>query len=85
MELMPPRGIRKLVPCARIIFLTQESSTDMVREAFSLGACGYVLKAYAGDELLGALQAAVHCKEFVSNGLGRDVTRETKTVQFSEK
>lgn len=36
------RRIRKLSPNTRIIFLTQESSGDVVREAFSLGAWGYV-------------------------------------------
>jgi DNA-binding NarL/FixJ family response regulator len=36
------RQIRKLVPESRIIFLSQESSAEMVQEALSLGAQGYV-------------------------------------------
>src|SRR5271157_768659 len=38
------RRIRKLLPRSKILFLTQESSDDVVHEAFSLGARGYVVK-----------------------------------------
>ena len=51
------RRILKLVPSAKIIFLTRESDTAFVKEAFSLGACGYVLKEDAKTNLLAALAA----------------------------
>ena len=38
------RQLRKLVPASKIIFVTQESSADMVQAALGLGARGYVLK-----------------------------------------
>src|SRR6266436_4109723 len=38
------RQIRKLAPECRIIFVSQESSIDVVQEAFNIGAWGYVLK-----------------------------------------
>jgi DNA-binding NarL/FixJ family response regulator len=60
------RQIRKLVPQCKIIFLTQESSADVVQEAMSLGASGYVLKAYAGTDLLAAVGAALSGRTFVS-------------------
>ena len=63
------RRIGELVPNARIIFLTQESSPDLVREAFSLGAWGYVVKVLAGDELLSAVESVMQGKQFCSNGL----------------
>jgi DNA-binding NarL/FixJ family response regulator len=53
------RQIRKLVPNAKIIFLSQESSDDVIREALSLGALGYVVKTLAGSELLPAVKAAL--------------------------
>ena len=34
------REIRKLVPESKIIFVTQETSADVVREAHKLGASG---------------------------------------------
>jgi DNA-binding NarL/FixJ family response regulator len=51
------RQIRELVPRSKIIFLSQESSPEVVREALGLGASSYVVKAMAGRELLAAVEA----------------------------
>jgi DNA-binding NarL/FixJ family response regulator len=61
------RQIRNLAPDSKVIFLTQESSADIVQEALSLGARGYVLKIKAGSELLRALEAVLLGKTFVSS------------------
>jgi DNA-binding NarL/FixJ family response regulator len=53
------RQILKLVPESKIIFLSQESSADVVQEAFSLGAPDYVLKAKAGRGLLAAVDSVI--------------------------
>jgi DNA-binding NarL/FixJ family response regulator len=63
------RQIRKLVPNSKILFLTQESSDDVVHEAFSLGARGYVVKIQAGNELLAAVETVLRGEQFVSEGL----------------
>jgi len=63
------RRIRKLVPKSDIIFLSQESSADIVREALSLGARGYVVKAHAGSELEAAVEAVMQGNQFISSGL----------------
>ena len=63
------RQIRKVAPTARIIFLTQESSAEVVHEALDLGAWGYVIKAQAGTDLLAAVEAIVQGGTFVSAGL----------------
>ena len=63
------RQIRNLAPDSKIIFLTQESSADIVQEALSLGARGYVLKIKAASELLRALEAVLLGKTFVSSTL----------------
>ncbi|HXW56649.1 MAG TPA: response regulator transcription factor [Candidatus Cybelea sp.] len=60
---------RKLCPNSRILFLTQESSPDVVEDALNLGALGYVVKAHAGNELLEAVEAVVQGKQFVSRCL----------------
>jgi len=54
---------------AKIIFLTQESSPDVIQEAFDLGAWGYVVKAQAGAELLAAVETVSQGARFVSSGL----------------
>ena len=61
--------MRKLAPEAKIIFLTQEFSVDVVHEALSVGASGYVAKVQAGRELLVALEMVMQGNRFVSSGL----------------
>ena len=63
------RQVLKLIPESKIIFLTQETSAEVVREALDVGARGYVVKSQAGSELLGAIEAVLQGKRFVSSGL----------------
>jgi DNA-binding NarL/FixJ family response regulator len=63
------RQIRKLAPESKIVFLTQESSADVVQEALNLGARGYVVKIRAATDLLAAVDAVVEGRQFVSGGL----------------
>ena len=63
------RRIRKLFPKIKILFVSQESSADVVQEALALGALGYVVKAHAGSELLPAVEAVLQGRQFVSSGL----------------
>lgn len=74
------RTIREIVPKARIIFVTQESSYEMVQEAFSVGASGYVVKAQAENELLSALESVLHGRPFLSDGLPTQVSRMPRTA-----
>jgi DNA-binding NarL/FixJ family response regulator len=69
------RQIRKAAPQSRIIFLTQDSDPDVVQDAFSLGARGYVIKADAPRELLTALKVVILGNQYVSRALaGFDLT-----------
>jgi DNA-binding NarL/FixJ family response regulator len=61
------RQIRELVPASKIIFLSLESSHDLMQEALSLGAWDYVVKAKAGSELLAAVETVVSGKKFVTS------------------
>ncbi len=79
------RQIRKLAPESKILFLTQESSADVVQEALSLGALGYVVKAHAGTELLAAVQAVLQGKQFVSSGLSGRYFKQAKETQASDR
>jgi len=63
------RQIRKLVPQAKIIFVSQESSAEILQEAFRLGAWGYVAKTRARSDILAAVDAALAGSRFVSVGL----------------
>jgi DNA-binding NarL/FixJ family response regulator len=48
---------QRISPNSKILFVSQESSADVVQEAFRLGALGYVAKTQAGIELLAAVEA----------------------------
>jgi DNA-binding NarL/FixJ family response regulator len=63
------RKIRKLAPNARIIFVTLESSAEVVEEAFALGAFGYLLKRQVESELWVAIDTVSKGLRFVSTGL----------------
>jgi CheY-like chemotaxis protein len=60
------KEMRKLSPQSKILFVSQESSPDMVEEALRTGE-GYLVKADAGSELLTAVNAVVQGKRFVSS------------------
>jgi len=60
------RRIREMVPEAKIIFLSEESSVDIVQEAMSFGAWGYVFKTMAAIELLTAVETVLSGLKFVS-------------------
>jgi DNA-binding NarL/FixJ family response regulator len=57
------RRFRQLVPDARIIFFSQESSVDLVEEARRMGVWGYVVKSKAGSQLLPAVDAVISGKQ----------------------
>ena len=59
------RRIRKLSPGSKILFISQESSADLVREALATGARGYVVKTDAGRELLTAVDIVLRGEQFV--------------------
>ena len=60
------RQMRKLVPASKIIFVSQESSSEVVQEALKLGAWGYVVKTRAASDLLAAVDAFLAGRQFVS-------------------
>jgi DNA-binding NarL/FixJ family response regulator len=78
------RRIRKLAPESKIIFLSQESSADVVHEALSLGALGYVVKAHAGSELLAAVEMVRQGRQFVSSGLSGNSFNEATDEEIPD-
>jgi DNA-binding NarL/FixJ family response regulator len=75
------RRIRELCPECEILFMSQVSSADVAQEAFSLGAMGYVVKAYAGRELSAAVEAVCQGRQFVSKGLSSHNSSSTTNAQ----
>ena len=63
------KRIREFAPGTKILFLSGESSPDVVREALNLGALGYVHKPELQSDLVPAIEAVLKGELFVSRDL----------------
>ena len=63
------RRISSLIPATTILFVSQISDADVVQEALSNGAIGYVWKQDAGIDLLRGVESALRGTRFVSSGI----------------
>jgi DNA-binding NarL/FixJ family response regulator len=61
------RQIRQASPGTEILIYTKESNGDFVREAFSAGARGYLLKSASDEEIIEAVEALAGGRPFYSN------------------
>jgi len=64
-----PRILR-LVPAAKILFLSPQNDPDIVSKALSNGAEGYVHKQNASTDLLPAIRAVLRGDRFFNTRLG---------------
>jgi len=60
------RRLRKIVPRARILFLTMHADQEYLREAVRAGASGYLLKRSAASELVTALREVARGRAYIS-------------------
>jgi len=67
--IMVARRIFEHDPGIRILFLSENSSWDIVEAALRTGAQGYVLKSDAERELLPAMESIVEGRQFVSSSV----------------
>jgi DNA-binding NarL/FixJ family response regulator len=69
------RRICAVSPKSKILFLSENRSSDIAEEALRTGAGGYVVKSEAAGELLPAVESVLKGKRFVSASLaGKGVT-----------
>jgi DNA-binding NarL/FixJ family response regulator len=62
------RQIRKVAPASRILFLTSYHWPEILDEAMSVGALGFVLKLKASRELLPAIRTVLRDQRFIGTG-----------------
>lgn len=76
---------RKLGSASKVLFLSQEYSSDIVDEALGHGA-GYIYKPNVQSELLPAIEAILQGKRYVSSSLeSREGNQSIPISQFVEK
>ena len=63
------RRILRHAPETKILFMSQQRSSDIVEEALRTGAGGYVVKSEASTDLLPAVEAVLRGEQFVSASL----------------
>jgi DNA-binding NarL/FixJ family response regulator len=72
------KRIRGLAPLAKLLFLSQESSSEIVREAFRLGAHGYIQKLRVASDLLLGIDTVLGGRQFVSSGVALSQRTEAR-------
>jgi DNA-binding NarL/FixJ family response regulator len=65
MVLKPLDEIRQLSPRSRILFLSQETSRDVIEAALGTGALGFVSKSSAAVELISGVEAVLRNEQFI--------------------
>jgi DNA-binding NarL/FixJ family response regulator len=63
------RKLRQAWPQVKLLFVSMHANAMYVREAMSIGACGYVLKTSAAEELPTAIRTVLKGGEYVSRSL----------------
>jgi DNA-binding NarL/FixJ family response regulator len=63
------RRIREVSPASKILFVSENRSSDVAEQALRTGAGGYVVKSSAASELLAAIAAVIEGEQFVSANL----------------
>ena len=74
------RRLRKLSPKSKILFVSQETSAEVVHGALGVGALGYIVKRDARSELLVGVNAILGGEQFVSGGLVGDNSTESSNA-----
>ena len=69
------RHLRKIVPHARLIFVTVHADPDYVNQAFKAGASAYLLKRSAGSELASAIEAVQNGNYYVTSLIAKDLVQ----------
>lgn len=67
------RQIRKALPSAKLIFLSQHLNPAYLKQALKIGASGYVLKSGATEELQEAIATVMRGKIYITPAFGENV------------
>ena len=74
--LQAAREITRRAPSVRVLMLSMHADEQYFFSALQAGACGYVLKAAADEDLVGACRAAVRGEPFIYAGVASTLIRD---------
>src|SRR6185437_15215744 len=79
------RAIRRISPQTQILVLTMHDNPSLVLEMLRAGACGYLLKESAGNELAEAIRATSIGQPMFSPEIARLVVHSLSDAQSDEE
>ncbi len=75
------RQIKKIRPQTRVIILSMHCHDRYIKELFSLGASGYLLKDSTGSDIVKAIQAALNGDTYMSPSISRLVIEDYVSIK----
>ena len=78
------RRIRRVSPDSKILFVSEHSSSDIVRGALDTGAHGYVMKSDAASELTTAVDAVLRNERFTGKRFAGQDFAQASNEDFPE-
>lgn len=66
------RQLKKILPSIKLIFLTMHADPLYAKEAFRIGASGFLLKRSAASELMQAINAVMKGQYYVTPAIAKD-------------
>ncbi len=83
------RQLKKLLPSVKLIFLTMHADPLYAKEAFQIGASGFLLKRSAASELMQAIHAVMKGQYYVTPAIAKDflstITQTNPVPQVQKK
>jgi DNA-binding NarL/FixJ family response regulator len=74
------RCIQRVAPMAKVLFLSQESSVEIIHAAFEAGARAYIAKVDAARELVVAVRAVLRDENFVGMRFSKPVLHNRNAI-----
>jgi DNA-binding NarL/FixJ family response regulator len=66
------RKLREVAPLCKVILISMHSQPEFIREAFRVGASGYLLKLSAASELMVAIREVMNGSVYVSSDIAKN-------------
>ena len=63
------RQIRVASPASKVLFLSENRTSDVVESALQVGGLGYVLKSDAHSDLIAGIRSVLQDEQFISHSL----------------
>jgi DNA-binding NarL/FixJ family response regulator len=78
------RKVLSAVPATKVVVFSGDAARSMVDEALQAGACGYILKMSAGEELIQAIDIVMAGKLYLSSEISAGILQDYRKRLVAE-